>query len=539
MQPRGSSVGASDEASYGAARTPRSREGAPRRLVLLLACLVAAAVALAGTRSSWFGLARARAAGIELFPYGCRGTEAPELRDVSVSARTRLASELFPLMPERVGRIYESGWITARNLWTDNVPAPSRGSTEPAGYELRWWALDRAGSEDDVVADVVELATPARARAALALAANARCRRDGSVHALTSPAGAVELHWMNPDDAQEWDVILVRGRRLYRISEVPPEYLLERARDEATPRAIACRLPEASCPASAAAYAAGSLATLVSASSAARAPTQAQAQAYAHAVNLRGYELPGYSRLTPEARAEDGSSRGAFVRCAAFPGITHALAAFHSPEFSAGGRRGYELVYSRVAILPTAAQAARLVRNSSSQRAHGCIAHALMDRRSAHRGAAVETQPWRVSGVEVTPLATPTPVSYRGPEAYHASALRVSAQLVHGSRRVRLYDQSFLFADGPAVIELVAESLPHPFPEPSERFLEGMLVGAAQAAMETLQVTSAGRSTTLSSTSPMSRRASRASIRPAPSRAVESAPQATPMRRHWSGARPS
>ncbi len=53
------------------------------------------------------------------------------------------------------------------------------------------------------------------------------------------------------------------------------------------------------------------------------------------------------------------------------------------------------------------------------------------------------------------------------------------------------------------------------------------------------QATSAGRSTTVSSTPPINRRASRASIRPAPRRPVDSAPQATPKRRHWSGARPS
>jgi hypothetical protein len=53
------------------------------------------------------------------------------------------------------------------------------------------------------------------------------------------------------------------------------------------------------------------------------------------------------------------------------------------------------------------------------------------------------------------------------------------------------------------------------------------------------QLTSAGSSTTDNSTSPISRRASRGSISPAPSRVVDSAPQATPKRRHWSGERPS
>ena len=53
------------------------------------------------------------------------------------------------------------------------------------------------------------------------------------------------------------------------------------------------------------------------------------------------------------------------------------------------------------------------------------------------------------------------------------------------------------------------------------------------------QPTSAGSSIAESSTSPISRRASRGSTRPAPSLTVDSAPHATPKRRHWSGGRPS
>jgi hypothetical protein len=53
------------------------------------------------------------------------------------------------------------------------------------------------------------------------------------------------------------------------------------------------------------------------------------------------------------------------------------------------------------------------------------------------------------------------------------------------------------------------------------------------------QPTSAGSSIADSSTSPIKRRASRGSIRPAPNLAVDSAPQATPKRRHWSGVRRS
>ena len=75
---------------------------------------------------------------------------------------------------------------------------------------------------------------------------------------------------------------------------------------------------------------------------------------------------------------------------------------------------------------------------------------------------------------------------------------------------------------------------PHPAPPPPLR-----TALRRAAAVHAAQPTWAGSSTTESSTPPISRRASRGSISPAPRRAVDSAPQATPKRRHWSGARPS
>ena len=64
---------------------------------------------------------------------------------------------------------------------------PQAGSV-PAGYEVRWWALDREGNEDDVAADVLEFATERRAGEALARAASTRCRRDGTAYAAHFPS---------------------------------------------------------------------------------------------------------------------------------------------------------------------------------------------------------------------------------------------------------------------------------------------------------------------------------------------------------------
>jgi hypothetical protein len=176
----------------------------------------------------------------------------------------------------------------------------------PAGYEVRWWALDRDGSEDDVVADVLEFATQRQAEDAFARAASTRCRRDGAAHVAHFPSGASNLFWVNPDNAQQWDVLLARGRRLYRVSDVPPEYLLtttppaqrslERLRAGSTVEVLACALPDAACRASAVSARATNLATLAARSSvqpsAPRSITRAQASAYSRAVNLRATRCP-------------------------------------------------------------------------------------------------------------------------------------------------------------------------------------------------------------------------------------------------------
>jgi len=69
-------------------------------------------------------------------------------------------------------------------------------------------------------ADVLEFASERQAEDALARAEGPRCRSDGAAHAARLPSGAGNLYWVNPDNAQQWDVLFARGRRLYRV--VPP-----------------------------------------------------------------------------------------------------------------------------------------------------------------------------------------------------------------------------------------------------------------------------------------------------------------------------
>jgi hypothetical protein len=499
------------EAAFGASPNAASpwAPGGTRRLTLLLACLLASVSALLATRGTSLGFGRTQAGNA----YSCPGAHAPEVASVARADLPALRGQLATIVPAPLGRVYETGSITTSNLWSDNDPqAPSSGSTVPAGYEIRWWTLDRDGDEDDVAADVLEFATPKQARRALALAASPRCRTDGAAHAARFPSGARELHWVNPDKAQQWDVLFARGRRLYRVGDVPPEYLFTttgprtaastRERDETTPQALACVLPDARCAATAPTIADSSLATLATGTATraanARPPTDLQASTYAHAVNLPGYLVPGLSLVAPEGPMGDRGTWGAFARCAGAQMGAHSVVVRHSPVFEHGSRFKYEVVYSLVAVEPSSAQAASYLTSMSNPRARACIARAYERLQRAgmnHAGSPGASQVelrsesssgMRVERVTLTPLSTPTPISYRGSGPYRATALRLRLQLSYLTRRGRLvraplYLQSFLFADGAAVVGLGTFTFRYPYPQENQRFLERLLVGRAEA----------------------------------------------------------
>ncbi|MGH2855358.1 MAG: hypothetical protein ACRDLF_14325, partial [Solirubrobacteraceae bacterium] len=186
-------------------------------------------LALVGVTGYWLNLGGGPTqASDAAFAPGCPGRGAPEVPSVPVRTLSELRNAVSRIMPPRVGRAYEMGTIATSNLWSDNQPLSSsstRSGLVPAGYEMRWWALDRDGSQDDVVADVLEFATERQADDALTRAASSRCRRSGVGLAARFPARASNLIWVNPDDAQEWDVLFVRAHRLYRVADSPPGYL--------------------------------------------------------------------------------------------------------------------------------------------------------------------------------------------------------------------------------------------------------------------------------------------------------------------------
>jgi hypothetical protein len=484
------------EKAFGPAATP----GNPLRLVLLVICLLVSLAALLEIHGGWFGLHDSGAqpgggtmASGALFGPGCPGRGAPEATRLASTALTALRQQLEPVVPARLGRVYEQGPIGTSNLWNDAEPpsAPPSGSV-PAAYEVRWWALDRDGNPDDVVADVLEFAGPAEAQELLARSASPRCRRDGAARGASFPAGAREVVWLNPDGAWQWDVMFVRGRLLYRVSDVPPGLLYVTGRRQsnrewrragATARVLACALPDAGCPPAAIAAADTSLARLPRRAAAGPTPSAAQGRAYARVVNLRALDLPGLLAVGGEGPTDDRGYWESFARCTGALRSGRSLTAIHSPEFASPNGERHELVYSTVAVVPTAALASRYATVIESERARACVARTFGRSLLASAGGGGLHHLGRLT---VTRLPTPMPPSYVSALPYRAVALRVSTQALYvarGGRRYRfpLYIQGFLFVHGREIVELTAITAGAAFSSASERFLEGQLVGSAEA----------------------------------------------------------
>ncbi len=258
------------EAAFGVPnRRIRWRDIPHLRAVLLVAALVAVKAVLLVGPLKIIGSDHAEPSGGagtpsgNVFAAGCPGSDAPELALVSGQKLDALRARVSSLVPPRFGRTYQSGAIDSRDVWSDDSPSSSAapgfsGSKQPDGYEVRWWVRRSNDTEDDVAADVLQFKSAAEATRFKARASDPRCRHAAAAEALPLPSGASILYWVNPDAAPEWDVYLVRGRFVYRVVYVPPEYLvtggpserraIARSRAGLTAVLLACSLPEARCP---------------------------------------------------------------------------------------------------------------------------------------------------------------------------------------------------------------------------------------------------------------------------------------------------
>jgi hypothetical protein len=232
------------------------------RLAVLLVCLGAAIVLLLGTRTSLLGAVGvgggktgeggdggiAEGASRWCAPHGL-----PALADTDLYGLVELRAGPLAVFKYSGGRWYAGGIATPEDMWSDDLPLrvrPSRlaDGLWPAGYGMRWWTRDY-----DVGATALMFAESREAREFFQEAASTHCHRAGVVWPALSPPRARNLAWVNPDEARQSDVFLLRGRRVYRIGAVrlqgaPAETAqAERRTGARFTDALACALPGAGC----------------------------------------------------------------------------------------------------------------------------------------------------------------------------------------------------------------------------------------------------------------------------------------------------
>jgi hypothetical protein len=113
--------------------------------------------------------------------------------------------------------------------------------------------------------------------------------------------------------------------------------------------------------------------------------TKAQAVAYAHAVNLRAADVPGFSShgYGVEPEVTNSSSDAEYARCAGI-GTTLYVGQLQSPQFGVGIIGAHaELVSSKVQVLRESSLAIREVATFATSRGRSCFAQAIQRENSS------------------------------------------------------------------------------------------------------------------------------------------------------------
>lgn len=192
--------------------------------------------------------------------------------------------------------------------------------------------------------------------------------------------------------------------------------------------------------------------------------TRPRAVAYAHAVNLRAGDLPGFTSAGSETEAlKPGRYSLEYSRCRGGANPARRIAKISSTEFSAGSAFYGEVVQSTVEVWPTPAIVALNNTRSHSARGRACFEHFL---EAVHKQINQERKGRR----QIGPF-TITIVSNPLPGVSHSFLTRINeTRLVRtGAIRAHIYRDIFGFITGPAEIELEAVGVGHPIPAATEK----------------------------------------------------------------------
>ncbi len=220
------------------------------RLAVLLTCLGVAVLSLLGTRTSLLsavgigGNASAQGA-----PTWCVPPGVPEPAEAGIGELRALRAGLIAVIPHPAGGRTEEGVVTPASVWSDEHPRTLSAmrlvdGLWPAGYGVYDWTRDYT-----VVVEVFVFAELRQARDLFERAGSIHCHRRGSQPPARSPRLARNLTWVNPDDVEQSDVFMLRGRRVYGILDVRNEGVmpLGRQAEASILDHLACRLPRAGC----------------------------------------------------------------------------------------------------------------------------------------------------------------------------------------------------------------------------------------------------------------------------------------------------
>jgi hypothetical protein len=187
--------------------------------------------------------------------------------------------------------------------------------------------------------------------------------------------------------------------------------------------------------------------------------TKAQALAYAHALNLRAGDMPGFTSSGNETEASmPGRLALEEIRCSGGISPARRIARLESPEFSTAHASTSEIVKSAVEVWPTPAVVA--INNTPHHRSRARVCFARFLRTLHHRINLERKGRMQIGPFTITTARNPLPgvINSFRTRIDETRLLRTGAILAH------VYRDIFTFTTGPAEIELEAVGFGHPIP---------------------------------------------------------------------------
>jgi len=204
----------------------------------------------------------------------------------------------------------------------------------------------------------------------------------------------------------------------------------------------------------------------------ASALTRAQALAYAHAVNLREEDVPGFhasvKTATPKSKAEQ-RAEGELLSCLGAPSAAGEIAEVPSQSFSRKRTLSQLEVSSTVSVARTEAEAAQILSALRGADAKSCLTRYFdrLFRGPSYHGAAIG----RISVASGSPPA---------PGMAGSFGLRLTVSLIVRTIPIPFYLDILGFVSGRAEVSLISSGVPLPFPAAGEEHLFTTLLDRAR-----------------------------------------------------------